>query len=62
MHKAPVTEAKQVEHILSERQVIGAGAHPFCVQLRGAFQDTNSLYLLQEWVPGAAPYLHHLQF
>ena len=54
MHKAPVTEAKQVEHIVSERRVIGEGAHPFCVKLRGAYQDANSLYLLQDWVAGAA--------
>jgi hypothetical protein len=26
--------------------------HPLCVRLHGAFQDTHSLYLLQEFVPG----------
>jgi hypothetical protein len=29
-----------------------AAAHPLCVRLHGAFQDTHSLYLLQEFVPG----------
>ena len=53
LHKAPVTEAKQVEHIVSERRVIGQASHQFCVHLRGAYQDANSLYLLQEWMPGA---------
>ena len=53
MHKAPVKEPKQVEHIVSERRVIGEAAHPLCVRLRGAYQDAASLYLLQDWVPGA---------
>ncbi len=53
MHKAPVKEAKQVEHIVSERQVIGEAAHPLCVRLRSAYQDAASLYLLQDWIPGA---------
>ena len=52
MHKAPVKEAKQVEHIVSERQVIGEAAHPLCVRLRGAYQDAASLYLLQDWIAG----------
>ncbi len=52
MHKAPVKEAKQVEHIVSERQVIGEAAHPLCVRLRGSYQDSTSLYLLQDWIPG----------
>lgn len=26
--------------------------HSLCVRLHGAFQDTHSLYLLQEFVPG----------
>jgi hypothetical protein len=52
IHKAPVKEAKQVEHIVSERRVIDEAAHPFCVRLCGAYQDATSLYLLQDWVAG----------
>ncbi len=48
MHKAPIVESKQMEHVLNERRVLEeASTYPFCVQLRGAYQDKRSLYLLQ---------------
>lgn len=53
MHKAPLTETKQVEHVVNERRILGMATHPFCVCLHRAFQDTKELYLLQEWVGGA---------
>ncbi len=59
MHKAPITESKQVEHVINERRILQEASHPFCVQLCGAYQDRNSLYLLQEWVPGGELF-HHL--
>ena len=59
MHKAPITEAKQIEHVLNERKILEEATHPFCVQLRGAYQDPKALYLLQEWVPGGELF-HHL--
>ncbi|KAG1668133.1 hypothetical protein FOA52_003920 [Chlamydomonas sp. UWO 241] len=58
MHKAPVVEGKQIEHVLSERRILEMASSPFCVQLKGAYQDPRSLYLLQEWVPGGE--LFHL--
>ncbi|KAJ9511311.1 hypothetical protein QJQ45_029755, partial [Haematococcus lacustris] len=47
MHKAPITETKQIEHVINERRILEEASHPFCVQLCGAYQDRNSLYLLQ---------------
>ena len=47
MHKAPLVEAKQIEHVLNERRILGEAQHPFCVGLVGAYQDPNSLFLLQ---------------
>lgn len=47
MHKAPITESKQIEHVLNERRILEEASHPFCVRLCGAYQDRNSLYLLQ---------------
>ena len=47
MHKAPLVEAKQIEHVANERAILGEVAHPFLVGLVGAYQDNNSLYLLQ---------------
>lgn len=47
MHKAPLVEAKQIEHVANERAILGEVSHPFLVGLVGAFQDASSLYLLQ---------------
>jgi hypothetical protein len=47
MHKAPINEPKQIEHVLNERRILEEATHPFCVRLCGAYQDRNSLYLLQ---------------
>ncbi len=48
MHKAPIVESKQIEHVINERKILEeACAHPFCVRICGAYQDRNSLYLLQ---------------
>ncbi|KAG2485663.1 hypothetical protein HYH03_015635 [Edaphochlamys debaryana] len=60
MHKAPIVESKQIEHVINERKILEeACSHPFCVRLCGAYQDKASLYLLQEWVPGGELF-HHL--
>jgi hypothetical protein len=47
MHKAPIVEAKQIEHVANERAILGELSHPFLVGLVGAYQDATSLYLLQ---------------
>jgi hypothetical protein len=47
MHKAPLVEAKQIEHVVNERKILGELQHPFLVGLVGAYQDATSLYLLQ---------------
>lgn len=54
MLKTPLTEPKQIEHVLNERRLLGAAKNQFCVHLEHAFQDYKHLYLLQEWIPGAA--------
>lgn len=59
MHKAPITESKQIEHVINERRILEEARHPFCVRLMAAYQDKASLYLLQEWVAGGELF-HHL--
>lgn len=60
MHKAPILESKQIEHVLNERRILEeASSHPFCVGLVRAYQDKPCLYLLQEWV-GGGELFHHL--
>lgn len=57
LFKAPITEKKQVEHVVNERKAgQAAGAHPLCVRLHAAFQDDRCLYLLQDFVPGELPH------
>ncbi len=57
MHKAPILESKQIEHVLNERRILEeASSHPFCVGLVRAYQDKPCLYLLQEWVGGQCPF------
>ena len=62
LFKAPITESKQVEHVVNER-ITGqaAGTHPLCVRLHAAFQDERCLYLLQDFVPGARRPFAHLK-
>lgn len=59
LHKQPISEGKQVEHIMNELTVMETSKHPFCVQLKGAYHDQDCLYLLMEWVPGGELF-HHL--
>ncbi len=52
MFKAPITESKQVEHIVNERRILEEATSEFCVGMVRAYQDRNCLYLLQDLVPG----------
>jgi len=43
----------QAAHIWAERYVLAtAGRHPLVVEIHSAFQDTDYLYLVMEYVPG----------
>ncbi len=53
MHKAPIVESKQIEHVLNERRTLEEANHPLCVRLCGAYQDKTCLYLLQASGAGA---------
>ena len=51
--KAVNSKRKMVEHLHNERTVMDeTNESPFCVKLLSAYQDTHSLYMLQEWAPG----------
>lgn len=57
MHKAPITESKQVEHVVNERDILEEANHPFCVGLVSAYQDQSALYLLQVRIQNCLPCL-----
>ncbi len=47
--------AAQVRHVLDEKAIlayVSTAGHPFLVNLRGAFQDTNCLHLVLDFVAG----------
>lgn len=46
MHKNPITDNKQIEHVINERLVLESTKNPFIVDLIAAYQDSKSLYLL----------------
>jgi serine/threonine protein kinase len=58
LKKSEVVRLKQVEHVLSERQILINISHPFIVNLVSAFQDNTKLYMLLEYVPGGEMFSH----
>ncbi|CAF1218601.1 unnamed protein product [Adineta ricciae] len=47
-----IIEAKQVEHVQSEKKILSKISHPFLVRLYWTTHTNNLLYLLLEYVPG----------
>ena len=47
LHKGPMQESKQIEHVMNERKILEEADHVFCVGMVQAYQDKSSLYLLQ---------------
>ena len=58
MSKPDIVRKRQVEHVRSERNLLGSIRHPFMVQLKCAFQDRENLYLVQEYAAGGELYRH----
>ena len=56
--KNDVIRLKQVEHVLSEKKILGAMNHPFIVRMPAAFQDSKNLYMVLELVIGGEIFSH----
>ncbi|EPZ36442.1 kinase-like protein [Rozella allomycis CSF55] len=52
MNKKLLKKLNEVEHILTERDVLTASDSPWLVKLLYAFQDCDYVYLAMEYVPG----------
>ncbi|TIA81866.1 hypothetical protein E3P92_02088 [Wallemia ichthyophaga] len=50
--KEQVVKMKQVEHTVSERDMLARVRHPFLVNLWGTFQDPKNLYMVMDFVAG----------
>lgn len=65
LKKQEVVRLKQVEHVISEKQILalvksidsGRG-HPFIVNLIASFQDDRCLFMLEEYVQGGELFSH----
>ena len=52
MSKKLLLKLGEVQHILTERDVLSAAKSEWLVRLLYAFQDTDHVYLAMEYVPG----------
>jgi serine/threonine protein kinase len=58
LKKMEVVRLKQVEHIISEKNILMQVKHPFIVNLLCTFQDTFCVYMLEEYVVGGELFSH----
>ncbi|KDN53168.1 protein kinase A, partial [Tilletiaria anomala UBC 951] len=58
LRKQDVIRSRQVEHTLSEKDVLAHVSHPFLVNLYSSFQDGLNCYMLMEFVPGGEIFAH----
>ncbi|OBZ81504.1 cAMP-dependent protein kinase catalytic subunit beta, partial [Choanephora cucurbitarum] len=58
LKKSEVVRLKQVEHLMSEKQILSSVRFPFIVDLFCTFQDETNLYMLLEYVVGGELFTH----
>merc|ERR1719262_977739 len=52
LKKAAIIRLKQVDHIVSEKNILSQLKHPFIVNMYGCFHDPRFLFLLLEYIVG----------
>ena len=52
MRKGQVIALKQVEHVMSEKDLLAQCQHPFLLELKASFQDDDEIYMLLELALG----------
>jgi len=58
LRKTDLIRLKQVEHVISEREILIQLKHPFVVKLYRTFMDNVNLYILMEFVVGGELFTH----
>mmetsp|Transcript_6961 Transcript_6961/g.10978 ORF Transcript_6961/g.10978 Transcript_6961/m.10978 type:complete len:530 (+) Transcript_6961:66-1655(+) len=58
LHKETVIRRNQVEHTLTERNILQEVQHPFIVSLQYAFQTSSKLYLVLDFLVGGELFFH----
>jgi serine/threonine protein kinase len=52
LRKSEIVKLRQVEHTINEKQILEELSMPFLVKLAGTFQDSNSLFIILEYIQG----------
>jgi len=58
LKKAEVVRLQQVDHMISEKDILSNLDHPFIVRLGGCFKDVRYLYMCLEYVLGGEFFTH----
>ena len=58
LKKSVVAAKGQVEHTMSEREILCEIRHPYIVRLRFAFQSEEKLYLVTDYYNGGSLFYH----
>jgi len=58
LNKKELVKQQEVEHILSERNVLIKNTSPFLVSLKFSFQTPEKLYLILDYVNGGELFYH----
>jgi serine/threonine protein kinase len=58
LKKAEIMRLQQVEHIISEKDILRSLSHPFIVNMAGSFQDTSHLFMVLEFIVGGEFFTH----
>jgi len=52
LKKSAIIKLKQIDHVKSEKKVLGIIDHPFIVNLKGHFQTPSHVYMLLDYACG----------
>lgn len=58
LKKAAIIKMKQVDHIMSEKQILQELKHPFIVNMWGSFHDQRYIYMVLEYIVGGEFFTH----
>lgn len=52
LKKSEIIKLRQVEHTINEKEILEELNMPFLVKMLGTFQDSNSLFIILEYIQG----------
>ena len=58
LKKAVIKKKNQIEHTKAERNILASLKHPFCMQLKYAFQTQSKLYFVLDFYKGGELFYH----